>query len=54
MVREEAKEIEVEVEAGEARIFYSKKGAVSFKKYLAKKAFVEESNFKKLVSPFKK
>ena len=52
-VREEAEEIEVEVEAGEARAFYSKKGADAFKKYLAKKEFVEERGFKKLVSPFK-
>ena len=52
-VREEVEEIEVEVEAGEARAFYSKKGADAFKKYLAKKEFLEERGFKKLVSPFK-
>ena len=47
------KEIEVEVEEGEARAFYSNKGAETFHKHLAKKGFVEERGFKKLVSPFK-
>ena len=46
-------EIEVEIEAGEARAFYPDKGAEAFKKHLVKKGFVEERGFKKLVSPFK-
>ena len=36
-VREETEEIEVEVEAREARAFHSDKGAKTFKKHLAKK-----------------
>ena len=47
-------EIEVVVEEGEARAFYSNKGEEAFKKHLAKKGHVEERGFKKLVSPFKK
>ena len=46
-------EIEVVVEEGEVRAFYSKKGAKAFEKHLAKKSFVEERGFKQLVSPFK-
>ena len=46
-------EIEVVVEEGEARDFYSNKGAKMFQKYLAKKSFVEERGLKELVSPFK-
>ena len=44
-VREETKEIEVGIEAGEARAFYSDKGV--------EEGFVEERGFKKLVSPLK-
>ena len=51
--RQEIEVIEIEVEEGEARAFYSEKGAEAFKKHLAKKGFVEERGFKKLVSPFK-
>ena len=47
-------EIEVVVEEGEARAFYSSKGAKTFQKHLAKKSFMEERGFKELVSPFKK
>ena len=36
-LREETEEIEVKVETGEARAFYSDKGAEAFKKHLAKK-----------------
>ena len=46
-------EIEVVVEEGEARAFYSNKGAEMFQKYLAKKSFVEERGFKELVSLLK-
>ena len=46
-------EVKVEVEVGEARAFYFDKGAQEFKKHLAKKGFVEDRGFKKLVSPFK-
>ena len=46
-------EIEVVVEEGEARAFYSNKGAEAFQKHLAKKGSVEERGFKQLVSPFK-
>ena len=46
-------DIEVVVEEGEARAFYSNKGAEVFQKHLAKKGFVEERGFKQLVSPFK-
>ena len=52
-VREEVEETDIEVEVGQARAFYSKKGADTFKKYLTKKGFVEERGFKNLVSPFK-
>ena len=41
------------MEEGEARAFYSNKGAEKFQKYLAKKGFVEERGFKQLVLPFK-
>ena len=47
------KEIEVMVEEGEAKAFYSNKGEEAFKKHLAKKVYLEERGFKKLVSPFK-
>ena len=47
------KEIEVVVEEGEAQAFYSKNGVEAFLKHLAKKGFVKERGFKKLVSPFK-
>ena len=50
-VREEIEE--VEVKAGEARVFLSNKGAEAFKKSLAKKGFVEERGFRELVTPFK-
>ena len=46
-------EIEVVVEEGEVRAFYSNKGAEAFQKHLEKKGFVEERGFKQLVSPFK-
>ena len=46
-------EIEVVVKEGEARAFYSHKGAKVFKKYLENKSFVEERGFKELVSSFK-
>ena len=46
-------DIEVVVEEGEAKAFYSNKGAEAFQKYLAKKGFVEERCFKQLVLPFK-
>ena len=46
-------EIEVVVEEGEAKAFYSNKGEESFKKHLAKKGYVEERGFKQLISPFK-
>ena len=42
-------EIEVVVEEGEAKSFYSNKGAEAFQKHLAKKGFVEERGFKQLV-----
>ena len=45
--------VEVEVEAGEARVFLSDKGAEAFKKSLAKKGFFEERGFRGLVTPFK-
>ena len=50
-VREETEE--VEVEAGEARVFLSDKGEEDFKKSLAKKGFVEKRGFRGLVTPFK-
>ena len=46
-------EIEVVVEEGEARAFYSNKGEEAFQKHLTKKGFMEEIGFKQLVSPFK-
>ena len=53
-VREEnEEEIKVMVEEGEARTFYSYKGAEAFQKNLAKKGFMEERSFKQLVLPFK-
>ena len=45
--------MEIEVEAGEAKAFYSNKGEKAFKKHLAKKGYVEERGFKQLVFPFK-
>ena len=50
-VREENEE--VEVEAGEARVFFSDKGDEAFRKSLAKKGFEEERGFKEMVSHFK-
>ena len=47
------KEIEVVVEEGEARAFYSHKGVEVFQKHMAKKSFVEEMGFKEFVSLFK-
>ena len=47
-------EIEIEVEAGEAKAFYSNKGEKAFKKHLAKKGFIEERGFRELVSLFNK
>ena len=38
--------IKVVVEEGEAKTFYSDKGAEVFQKHLAKKGFVEERGFK--------
>ena len=46
-------EEEIEVEVGDARAFYSDKVAEAFNKHLAKKGFVEERGFKKLLWPFK-
>ena len=40
------KEIEVVVEEGEVRAFYSNKGEEAFKKHLAKKGYVEERGYK--------
>ena len=51
-MREESEE-EIEVKAGDAEAFYSGKGEEAFEKHLAKKGFMEERGFKKLVSPFK-
>ena len=45
-------EIEVVVDEGEARAFYSHKGAEVFQKHLVNKSFVEERGFKELVSFF--
>ena len=39
-------EMEVVVEEGEARAFYSNKGEEAFMKHLAKKGFMEERGFK--------
>ena len=52
-LEEVLEEIEVEVEAKEARAFYSDKGVEEFKKHLTKKRFMEDKGFKKRVSPFK-
>ena len=47
-------EIEVVVEEEEeARALYSNKGAKTFQKHMAKKGFMEEREFKELVSSFK-
>ena len=51
-MREENEE-EIEVEAGDARAFYSGKGIKAYKKYLVKKGFVEVRGFKKIVASFK-
>ena len=53
MEEETEEEIEVGVEAGDVRVFYTKKGAEAFQKSLAKKGFVEERGFREIVSPFK-
>ena len=45
-------DIEVVVEEGEARAFYSNKGAEVFQKHLTKRASWKRG-FKELVSPFK-
>ena len=50
---QETEEIEVEIEAGDARGFYFDRGAEAYKKHLAKKGFVEERGFKNLMAPFK-
>ena len=41
-----SKDIEVVVEEGEARAFYTNKGEEAFRKHLAKKGYVEERGFK--------
>ena len=46
-------EIELVVEEGESKTFYTNKGAEAFQKHLEKKGFMEERGFKQLVSPFK-
>ena len=46
-------EIEVVVEEGEVKAFYSNKGEKAFKKHLTKKGYVKERGFKQLVSLFK-
>ena len=46
-------EIELVVDDGEVRAFYSHKGAEVFQKHLAKKIFVEKRGFKEMVSSFK-
>ena len=60
IVEEESKEtgigviqVEVVVEEGEAKAFYSNKGAETFQKYLVKKSFMKERGFKELASSFK-
>ena len=50
-VREEAKKMEVE--AGEVRVFITENGVETFKKTLSKKGFIEESELKEFVLPFK-
>ena len=52
-MREETKEIEVEIEVGDSKFLYSNKVVEASKKHLTKKGFVEEIGFKKLVAPFK-
>ena len=47
------REIEVVVEEGGVRAFYSNKEEEAFKKHLAKKGYVEKRGFKQLISPFK-
>ena len=39
-------EIEIEVEAGDTRVFYFDKGVDAFQKHLTKKGFVEERGFR--------
>ena len=46
-------EIEVVVEKGESKAFYSHKGVEVFQKHLEKKSFMEERGFKELVLPVK-
>ena len=46
-------DIEVVVEEGEVRAFYSDKEKEAFQKHLTKKGFMEERGFKQLVLPFK-
>ena len=46
-------EMEIEVEVGKVRAFYSNKGEEAFKKHLAEKGHVVERGFKQLMSPFK-
>ena len=68
VLREEAKQLEnqetapeelreeneeVEVEGGEALVFFIGKGAEDFQKNLTKKGFEEERGFKEIASPFK-
>ena len=43
----------MEVEAGEARVFFTENGAEVFCKTLTRKGFVEEKGSKELVLPFK-
>ena len=47
-----SEEIEVVVEEGKGRAFYSNKGEENFKKHLAKNGDFEERGFKQVVSPF--
>ena len=47
------KNIEVEVEAGDSRVFYIEKGLEAFEKSLAKKGFVGERGFRGIMLPFK-
>ena len=46
-------EEDIEVEARDARAFYSKKVLDAYKKYLVNKGFVEERGFKKIMALFK-
>ena len=50
---QENEEIEVEIEARDARGSYSNREAEGYKKHLVKNGFVEEREFKKLVALFK-